>query len=133
MSDKKLLNEDALKAIHDCLPKKGLIATFNTSDFYESSGHYQLENISLTNYIDDSDMLIICWDGCYALCPIPDNDWGYVIASMTDKDTGMPQIVTIAYRLFTVNDNKKLDIGLSPNFTPPTNYSGYVKCAKIFN
>ena len=54
------------------LPKKRIIGTFNTNDFAIAAGqNFYSVNISLQNFINTSDLLIITWGGSYAICPVP--------------------------------------------------------------
>ena len=132
MANKKLLNEDALVAVYDILPKKRLIGTFNTSSFTYSGGNYSLNNISLNlngGYIANSDMLIITWGNCFALCPVPTSGAGRVCAAMWNAN-GESQVIRIKYEL--KSSNTKLDIALSGGFTPPSNFTAYIQCMKIF-
>lgn len=112
------------------LPIKGLCATFSTSDFtVQAGGNYAALNIAVSDFIANSDMLIITWDNCFAICPIPQSGPGRVCAAMWNTD-GESQVVRIKYELKT--NNTLLDVSLSGGFTPPSGHTAYVQCVKLF-
>ena len=116
----------------DELPKQGVCATFDTGSFTADpgDGHYFLNNIPVSNFIVGSNMLIITWGNCFALCPIPQTGSGRVVAAMWDAN-GEAKTIRVRYQL--KDDNTKLDINLQGGFQPPADYTGYVQCIKLFS
>lgn len=113
------------------LPKKGLCASFSTGDFTaQSGGHYAVSDVTVSDFIAGSDMLVITWDNCFALCPIPQSGAGRVVAALWSAD-GESRIVRVRYEL--KDNNTKLDISLSSGFTPPSNHTAYVFCYKLID
>lgn len=114
------------------LPKNNVCATFNTGDFQldAEQGNYYLSNITVSNFISGSNMLIITWGNCYALCPIPlDGGVGRVVAAMWNAN-GEAQTIRVRYQLR--ENNTKLDIALQSGFTPPNDFNAAVQCIKFF-
>lgn len=115
------------------LPSQGLCATFSTGDFHrdDNVGNYFLNNIPLSNFIAGSNMLIITWGNCYALCPIPtDGNPGRVVAAMWDAN-GEAKTIRVRYQL--KSNNTLLDISLQSGFVPPDDYTASVQCIKLFS
>ena len=124
-------NDTGTIALTKQLPKQGVCATFNTSNFaQQQGGNYAISNIQVDDFIADSNLLVITWDNCFAICPIPQSGAGRVVAALWNAN-GESQIVRIRYELKT--NNTLLDISLSGGFTPPSNHTGYVFCYKLFN
>ena len=118
--------------VNSQLPTSGVCATFSTGDFEldENTNNYHISNIAVSDFIEGSNMLIITWGNCFALCPIPaDGGVGRVCAAMWNS-SGEAQTIRIRYQL--KDNNTKLDIGLQGGFTPPNNYTAYVQCIKLF-
>lgn len=110
-------------------PQKKVIGVFNTSSFSRpDETNYVLNNIPLSGFITGSDLLIITWGNCFAICPIPESGAGRVCAAMWNAN-GEAQTIRIRYEL--KDDNTKLDIALQGGFTPPLNFTGYVINYKI--
>ena len=105
------------------LPKKNLIGTFNTSSFVNGGSNYSISDVALSGFIANSDLLIITWDNCFAICPIPQSGPGRVCAAMWNAN-GEAQVIRIRYEL--KDNNTKLDISLQGGFTPPTNHTAYI-------
>ena len=123
--------ESGTFALTKQLPKQGLCATFNTSNFtQQSGGNYAISNIQVDDFISGSNVLVITWDNCFAICPIPQSGAGRVVAALWNA-SGESQIVRVRYEL--KSNNTLLDISLSGDFTPPSNHTGYVFCYKLFN
>ena len=118
--------EVAYKSI---LPKKEVIGTFNTSSFVRTldGDNYQTV-VDLSGFMSDSDLLIITWDNCFAICPIPQLGAGRVCAAMWNSN-GEAQTIRIRYEL--ISNNTKLVISLQGGFEPPSNHTGYVINYKI--
>lgn len=118
-------------AVQSQLPKQGVCASFNTGSFeLQAGGNYAVSDIPVSNFIAGSNMLIITWGNCFALCPIPlDGNPGRVAAAMWNAN-GEAQIIRIRYQL--KDNNTKLDVSLQGGFTPPSNYTVYVQCIKLF-
>lgn len=126
----KAPQESGTIALAEKLPKNGLCATFSTSDFtLQEGGNYAISDIAVSNFIEGSNMLIITWDNCFALCPIPQSGPGRVCAAMWNA-SGESQVIRIKYELKT--NNTLLDISLSGGFTPPSGHMAYVQCVKLF-
>ena len=118
-------------AVQSQLPKKGVCANFNTGSFeLQAGGNYAVSDIPVSNFIAGSDMLVITWDNCFALCPIPQSGAGRVVAALWSADSES-KIVRVRYEL--KDSNTKLDISLSGGFTPPSNHTAYVFCYKLVN
>lgn len=117
-------------AVQSQLPKKSLCASFSTGDFTLDEDHYLVSNVAVSNFISGSDLLIITWDNCFAICPIPQSGAGRVVAALWSAD-GESKIVRVKYEL--KDSNTKLDISLSGGFTPPSNHTAYVFCYKLVN
>lgn len=117
-------------AVKSQLPKQGVCAAFSTGTFTYSEDHYVANNIPLSNFIAGSNMIIITWDNCFALCPIPQSGAGRVCAAMWDAN-GEAKTIRIRYEL--KENNTKLDINLQGGFTPPSNHTAYVQCIKLFS
>ncbi len=110
------------------LPQKNAIGTFNTNSFTNTGSNYVLTDIPLSGFIAGSDLLIITWGGCFAICPIPVSGPGRVAAALWNSN-GESQVVRIKYEL--KSNNTLLDISLAGGFTPPSNFTGYVINYKI--
>lgn len=124
-------NDTGTFALTKQLPKQGVCATFNTSNFtQQSGGNYAISNIQVDDFISGSNVLVITWDNCFAICPIPQSGAGRVCAALWNAN-GESQIVRVRYEL--KSNNTLLDISLSGGFTPPSNHTGYVFCYKLFN
>ncbi len=117
-------------ATHSDLPSGNICAFFYTNAFtLQEGGNYAATDIQVTDFIEGSNMIIITWDNCFALCPIPQSGPGRVCAAMWSAN-GESQIVRIKYEL--KDNNTKLDISLSGGFTPPSGHSAIVQCVKLF-
>lgn len=121
-------DKDGTIAVTDDLPKKNAIGTFNTSSFTNTGSNYVLTDIPLSGFIDGSDLLIITWGGCFAICPIPASGPGRVCAAMWDAN-GEAKTIRVRYEL--KSNNTLLDIALQGGFVPPSNFTGYVINYKI--
>ena len=108
--------------------QKVVIATFNTNSFAKNGedDFYSLTT-SVTNYISNSDMLIITWGNCFVMCPIPQTGAGHSVGVLLN-DRYISQIVRVKYEL--TSNNTSLSIALDSAFTPVSNYTGYVLCLK---
>lgn len=114
------------------VPKKQVLATFNTDDFIldEETGIQScVVNINV-GYIENSDLLIITWGGCFAICPIPQSGAGRVCAALWNAD-GESQITRIRYEIVELGGRKNLVITLPSSFQLPSNFTGYVINYKI--
>ncbi len=129
-NDKATYNGEEI-AVKNELPKKNVVAIFSTSMFELSEGgNYVAEDIELTNFIADSDMIVITWDNCFAICPIPaipEAD-GRVVAAMWNAN-GEAQTIRIRYAI--TDSNSLLQISLQGGFVPPSNHTAYVLCYKL--
>lgn len=114
-------------ATKDELPKKGVIGTFNTNNFTSGESTKQCV-VDLSNFISNSDLLIITWGGCFAICPIPQSGPGRVVAALWNAN-GEAGITRIRYEL--INSNTQLRITLPLAFNLPSNFTGYVINYKI--
>lgn len=119
-------------AVQSQLPKQGLCATFNTGNFeLQSGGNYAVSDIPVSGFITGSNMLIITWGNCFALCPIPSGgNPGRVVAAMWDAN-GEAKTIRVRYQL--KSNNTLLDISLQGGFVPPDDYTAYVQCIKLFS
>ena len=109
------------------LPKKGVIGTFNTSDF-STVGDVKQISVPLSGYMANSDLLIITWANCFAICPIPVSGAGRVVAALWTA-AGEAQTTRIRYEL--TNSNQYLQITLPASFQLPANFTGYIIDYKI--
>ncbi len=122
------VNEVATKG---SLPSKAICGQFSTGLFTQTAGgNYAAEDIPLHGFIDGSDIIVITWDNCFAICPIPavpEAD-GRVVAAMWNA-SGEAQTIRIRY---SVTDNNSLcNISLQGGFTPPSNHTAYIICYKL--
>lgn len=112
------------------LPAKQVAGQFNTDDFEDDMDHNtQVIDVNV-NLINGSDLLVITWGGCFAICPLPASGPGRVCAALWNAN-GESQIVRIRYQLFTMGSQKILQITLPGNFQLPENFTGYVISYKI--
>ena len=114
-------------ATHDDLPKKNVIGTFNTSDF-STVGDVKQISVPLSDYMANSDLLIITWGNCFAICPVPVSGAGRVVAALWNAN-GEAQTTRIRYEL--TNSNQNLQITLPASFQLPANFTGYIIDYKI--
>ena len=113
------------------LPSQAVCGFFYTSAFtLQSGGNYAAIDIPINNFIAGSNMLIITWDNCFALCPIPQSGPGRVVAAMWNAN-GEAQTIRVRYEL--KDDNTKLDIYLQGGFTPPASDGVLIQCIKLFS
>lgn len=113
------------------LPKKLVIATFNTNSFTtQDDGTKRLVIVGIQNYITNSDLLVITWGGCFAICPIPQSGPGRVCAALWNAN-GESQITRIRYELSALPLGTGIEITLPGNFQLPSNFTGYVINYKI--
>ena len=122
--------QDMQKTIEEALPKKQLVGTFNTSSFAKqgSDNFYSISNVSLTNFIEGADLIIITWGNCFAICPLPLSGPGRVVAALW-ANSGESKTVRVKYEV--KSNNTKLDISLDSSFIPPSNFIAKVLCFKI--
>lgn len=106
------------------LPIKRVIATFNTNSFEipEGSDYYKA-SVNLSNFIPNSDLLIITWGNSFVACPIPASGKGHVVGALINNN-GISQVVRVGYEL--KSDNTILEISLESGFRPGAGYTGYV-------
>lgn len=124
-------NKSGTIATTNDLPSQGVCATFNTSSFTQQiGGNYAISDITVSNFISGSNLLVITWDNCFAICPVPQAGAGRVAAAMWNA-SGESQVIRLKYEL--KSDNTLLDISLSGGFTPPSGHTAYVFCYKLFN
>lgn len=113
------------------LPKKQVIATFNTNNFVtQQDGTKRQVILNIQNYISESDLLVITWGGCFAICPIPQSGPGRVCAALWNAN-GESEITRIRYQLDQLEGGIALTITLPGNFQLPSNFTGYVINYKI--
>lgn len=118
-------------ATHSDLPKKQVIATFNTNNFVtQQDGTKRQVILNIQNYISNSDLLVITWGGCFAICPIPASGPGRVCAALWNAN-GESEITRIRYQLDQLESGTALTITLPGNFQLPSNFTGYVIDYKI--
>lgn len=122
-------NKNGTFAMTSDLPSQGVCCVFSTGDFTLDDDHYVATNLVISNFITGSNMLIISWDNCFALCPIPQSGAGRVVAAMWDS-SGEAKTIRVRYEL--KENNTKLDINLQGGFTPPADHTAYVQCIKLF-
>ena len=112
------------------LPAKQVAGQFNTNDFEDDIDHNtQVIDVNV-NLVSGSDLLVITWGGCFAICPLPASGPGRVAAALWNAN-GESQIVRIRYQIFTMGSQKILQITLPGNFQLPDNFTGYVISYKI--
>lgn len=115
------------------LSKKQALGQFNTSNFVDNGDGTQSITVNITiGYIENGDLLVITWGGCFAICPIPQSGPGRVCAALWNGN-GEAQITRIRYEIIsTVSpDRKYLTITLPSGFQLPSNFTGYVIEYKI--
>lgn len=113
------------------VPKKGIIATFNTNNFVtQDDGTKRIVIINIQTFIENSDLLVITWGGCFAICPIPQSGPGRVCAALWNAN-GESEITRIRYQLDQLESGVALTITLPGNFQLPSNFTGYVINYKI--
>ena len=113
------------------LPKKGVIATFNTNNFVtRDDGTKRIVILNIQTFIENSDLLVITWGGCFAICPIPQSGPGRVCAALWNAN-GESEITRIRYQLDQLPSGVALTITLPGNFQLPSNFTGYVINYKI--
>lgn len=114
------------------LPKKETIATFNTNNFVTEGETKRIYIILGENFIPNSDLLVITWGGCFAICPIAqEGTICRVCAALWNAD-GEAQITRIRYQIEQVGElGYVLAIWLPASFQLPDNFTGYVINYKI--
>lgn len=114
-------------ALTSDLPNKRVLATFDTDEFTIASGqtNYSVTGIQCTHISNFSDfeMVVITWDNCFAICPLPQSGAGRVCAAMWGAD-GEAHTIRIKYEFRSGGD--LLDISLQDGFTPPSGHTATV-------
>lgn len=114
------------------LPKKETIATFNTNNFVTDGETKRIYIILGEHFIPNSDLLIITWGGCFAICPIAQGDTICRVCAALWNADGEAQITRIRYQISQVGElGYVLAIWLPASFQLPSNFTGYVINYKI--
>lgn len=122
----KLLNK-VENLPQDIGSQKRVISMFNTNTFSKGDDNFYSATVPVSNYVSNSDMLIITWGNCFVMCPIPQAGAGHSVGVLLNA-SGISQIVRVKYQL--LNSNTSLLIALDDKFKPVSNYTGYVICLK---